>query len=398
MASERLPVEGSVLVWARTSMGLTVDTAARKIGVSSEILHAWERGEMAPTVVQLRNAAGVYKWPLAVLLLSAPPTDVGFTPVRDFRRTPKDPELREWTPALHAEYRRALSQRNVLLEIDETAPESLNVASQRFSFPQGTNAEAAGEYLRKMLELDEVPSAIWGDPGKALNDCVDRAEEAGVLVLQTQRIAKDEMLGFSISEWPHPVVALNGSDGPRRRLFTLLHELCHLALNDGGLCDLHEEKKPKRSDDEIEHYCNAAAAAALMPADLLLGVAVVERASSSYAWTLDELRQLSRRFGASSEALLLRLIDLGKATWDLYRTRHDELEAAYQDADAREKERRRTSDGGPSFYVIKARNLGHGYVTSVLDAFRARAISSLDVADYLEVRYDQLPKLEAALR
>jgi hypothetical protein len=36
-------------------------------------------------------------------------------------------------------------------------------------------------------------------------------------------------------------------------------------------------------------------------------------------------------------------------------------------------------------------------VTSVLDAFYSRAISSLDVADYLDMRFDQLPKLETAV-
>ena len=40
--------------------------------------------------------------------------------------------------------------------------------------------------------------------------------------------------------------------------------------------------------------------------------------------------------------------------------------------------------------------MGHGYITSVLDAFRSRAITSLDVADYLDVRYDQLSQLERA--
>jgi hypothetical protein len=36
----------------------------------------------------------------------------------------------------------------------------------------------------------------------------------------------------------------------------------------------------------------------------------------------------------------------------------------------------------------------HGYVVSVLDAYRTRAISSLDVSDYLDVRFDKLDKLE----
>jgi Zn-dependent peptidase ImmA (M78 family) len=151
-------------------------------------------------------------------------------------------------------------------------------------------------------------------------------------------------------------------------------------------------------DDRIEHYCNEAAASALMPRSEFLHQPSVQQAGQRYGWSLNELRELSTRFGASSEAALLRLISLGKARWDLYWELKPQLEAEYADARQRERDRQRESEGGPSYYVVKARDLGHRYVASVLDAFRSQAISSLDVADYLEVRYDQLPKLEAALR
>jgi Zn-dependent peptidase ImmA (M78 family) len=133
-----------------------------------------------------------------------------------------------------------------------------------------------------------------------------------------------------------------------------------------------------------------------MPAELLLRDPGVSQVGTDYGWTLDELSQLSSRFGASSEAVLLRLLSLSKANWDTYWARKDDLEEEYADARRRERERQRASTGGPSFYVVKARDMGHGYITTVLEAFRSRAISSLDVADYLDVRYDQLPKLEQA--
>ncbi|HET9059612.1 MAG TPA: hypothetical protein VFN61_06800, partial [Acidimicrobiales bacterium] len=95
---------------------------------------------------------------------------------------------------------------------------------------------------------------------------------------------------------------------------------------------------------------------------------------------------------------LLRLISLGKADWDTYHLRKPEFEQQYEDARQRERERRRASDNGPSYYVVKARDLGHGYITTVLDAYEQRVISSLDAADYLEVRFDQIPKLEEAAR
>jgi Zn-dependent peptidase ImmA (M78 family) len=123
---------------------------------------------------------------------------------------------------------------------------------------------------------------------------------------------------------------------------------------------------------------------------------LVRSAPSGYPWTLGDLEVLSQRYGASSEAVLLRLVSLGLADWRLYWSRKRQLESAYSAARERERERQQESEGGPSFHVVKARNLGHGYVNAVLDAFHARAISSLDAADYLDVRFDQLARLEQA--
>ena len=206
------------------------------------------------------------------------------------------------------------------------------------------------------------------------------------------------MRGFSLAERPHSVIALNGKDWPRAKLFTLVHELCHLTTNLSGVCDLHEARRSTADRDEVEHYCNQVAAAVLVPRDRVLVLHNVELAQSRTEWTLEQLETLSRPFGCSSEAMLLRLISLGKADWDTYRLRKPEFEQEYEDARQREQERRRADKRGPSYYVVKARDLGHGYISSVLDAYEQKAISSLDAADYLEVRYDQIRKLEEAAR
>jgi Zn-dependent peptidase ImmA (M78 family) len=216
--------------------------------------------------------------------------------------------------------------------------------------------------------------------------------------MQTARVPVQEMRGFSIAEWPYPVIALNGGDAPRGRLFTLLHELAHLAVSSGGLCDLHQARgHAERREDGMERYCNEVAAAALMPSGTFLADRAVKTADRAHRWGLDELHEVSRRFGPSPEAVLLRLVALERTSWPLYRRTKAEIDAAFARAAARERERRRAAHGGPSFYVVRVRDLGRSYVDAVLDAFYAKSISSLDVADYLDIRFDQLPKLERAL-
>lgn len=351
----------------------------------------WESGDLQPTIKQLRKAAVAYHRPLAVLLLPTPPTD--FDAMRDFRRM----DLwtgRDWTPNLHAEYRRALSQRDVLLELAELSPSSVSRSQQQLALRASEDTEAAGEKTRAFLRLD-VERPKWSDGYQSLSACISAVEDEGVLVVQTKGVETKEMRGFSVSEWPYPIIALNGADSPRGRLFTLLHELVHLALTAGGLCDLHEgHAQQRRAEDTVEQFCNRVAAAALMPMRAFQADPLVSHATGD--WALDELYALSHSYGPSSEAVLLRLVGLGLASWDLYWRRKEELETGYAAARERERQRRKESSGGPSFYVVKARDLGHGYVMSVLDAFNAKAISSLDVVDYLDVRYDQLGRLEEA--
>jgi Zn-dependent peptidase ImmA (M78 family)/transcriptional regulator with XRE-family HTH domain len=392
--AERIEVASEVLAWARRSAGFSqAPLAAKKIGVSETTLAKWESGELAPTIRQLRKAAKVYRRPLAVLLLSRPPRD--FDAVRDFRRMPTG-QSEEWSPALRAEFRRALSQREVFLELAELSAASIPEAETLPSIGNVDGAEEAADALRSALGV--APAQGWSTQYDALNAYVEAVERFGIIVIHTRDVAIREMRGFSVSEHPYPVIALNGSDWPRPRLFTLLHELAHLALNASGLCDLHETRgHASRSEDQLEHFCNAVAAAILMPESTLRSIAA--STAPDRAWTLDELGSLSKRFGPSSEAVLLRLVTLRMATWDLYWTRKAELDEAYEEARQRDAARRREKrETGPNYYVVKARDLGHGYVASVLDAFRSRAISSLDVADYLEVRFEQVPKLESVLR
>jgi len=393
-APDRIPVVPDVLRWARESAGLDSSHAAKLVGVSESVLERWESGELQPTIKQLRRAGAKYHRPLAVLLLPLPPHD--FDAMRDFRSI----ELSTgpaWSPRLHTEYKRALSQREVMLELLEVSPASV---PSPVAFPQMSVREAPSEVggrLRTTLDLDNT-RPDWARPADALKACIHQVERLGVLVVQTQRVPASEMQGFSVAQWPFPVIALNGGDRERRRLFTLMHELAHLALNAGGLCDLHEgEGGAQRPEDRIELFCNQVAAHALMPERELLTMPAVATAAPDHHWTVDELRELSRSFGPSSEAVLLHLVGLGRATWALYWERQAEFAELYARAAEHERQRRRERPGGPSWYVVHARDLGHGYVTAVLDAFSSRAISSLDVSDYLDVRFDRLDRLAQAV-
>jgi Zn-dependent peptidase ImmA (M78 family) len=366
-------------------MHLDEETAARKVGVVVGTLRKWEAGETAPSIRQLRRLAAAYKRPLAVLFLPGPPKD--FSVLKDFRAGPER-EAGVQSPELEAEYRRAMTQREVILEIAE-----LGGAAPDSPEPPGIALDDAADRAATVLRVWLGIPARWDRPARALAGWIEAIEARGILVVQTKRVPTTEMSGFSVSAWPHPVIAVNGGDFPKRRLFTLAHEMAHLALNAGGLCDLHEERDATELEDQIELFCNRVAAAALMPAEALAEIREFALARADKAWTTDQLEAIAAPFGTSGEAMLLRLIALNKSTWE----RYWELKPTFDEGYAAARAAQRDAEGGPSFYVVQARNLGPGYVRTVLDAFRGRVITSLDAADYLDVRYEQIPRLEQAL-
>lgn len=387
-------VEPAVLRWARESIGLTPLAAARKIHVPDGRVEDWEHGRARPTIAQLRAAATVYKRPLGVFFLPEPPTD--FDTMRDFRRL-ADADVGQWSPELHGEYRRAQTQREYALELADLEDEPPATAWRLDSLPDGDEALAtAARALLLGRSPLPVPTGV-ASPYDHLNAWTADLEEAGVLVLATQRggVSPKEMRAFSLYFDVLPVIVVNGSDSPRARLFSLMHEYVHLLLHTGGLCDTVTDARATTPNRRLEARCNAVAAAILIPGRAVLDLpAVVARESAPESWTYEALRAAAAPFGVSAEAFLRRLLTLGRVSREFYQARREEFLAAYEEDEAR------ATSGGGNWYRTTARDLGKGYVRRVADAHRRRVIDSYTAASFLGVKVDQIPRLarEAALQ
>jgi len=383
-------VEPSVLRWARESIGLTPLAAARKIKVPDDRIEEWESGTAAPSIVQLRAAATVYKRPLGVFFLPEPPTT--FDTMRDFRR-PQGAAAGIWSPDLHGEYRRALTQREYALELADIEDTEISTSWRLKELPEGDDPIAAAA---RQLLLDTSPLALPTGTGTAyehLKVWVAGLEEAGVLVLATSGggVTTEEMRAFSLYFDTLPVIVVNGSDSPRGRLFSLLHEYAHLLLHSGGLCDTVTDLQAVTPDRRLETRCNALAAAVLMPRDAVLAnpeVRARERAPNS--WDYDALGSAAASFGVSAEAFLRRLVTLDRVDGAFYQPRREEFLAAYQQDEAT------TKPGGGNWYRNTARDRGKGYVRRVADAHRRRTIDSYTAASFLNVKVSQIPRLAEA--
>jgi Zn-dependent peptidase ImmA (M78 family)/DNA-binding XRE family transcriptional regulator len=374
----------ALLTWARKSASLTPDAVAKKVGVKVDRIIAWEAGQERPSVAQLRNFAAATKRPLAVFYLAEPPRT--FDALHDFRAGTAAGVPPSTSPELAFEIRKAFDRREWALELISDL--QLKPATFGVKLGLGEDPEGAAATIRAALNVRTDVQSQWRVDNEAFREWRALLERVGILTFQATKLELDEARGFSISLKPLPVVVVNIKDAYRGRIFTLLHEVAHLALNDGGICDLDDNQR-RNVSARIESYCNRVAGAILFPRNDLLGTSEVRsHRLSDMTWSDSELQALSRRFGGSREALLVRLLTLGRTSENFYYKKRDEYKIEY----AKWREQRKEGFAPP--HVVSVSSAGPLFTSLVIENFNREHITASDVSDYLQVRVKHLPEIQ----
>ena len=243
---------------------------------------------------RLRKAARLYHRPMCLFFLPSLPDDADS--IRDFRRISGAVDL-GLTPARRFEIRLARKRREEALELARDLRQPPAGFAERASLDD--DPEVLATRLRQRLGVSLADQTGWQSKYDGFNSWRAAIERLGALVFQTGatpslRVEPNEARGFSIADKPFPVIVVNGSDPVTARSFTLLHELAHIVLRNGGVCDLHHTVSPRNEIDRVEVFCSRVAGAVLVPAEA------------------------ARRFWVSCEVVLRRLLIVGKTTKDFY--------------------------------------------------------------------------------
>jgi Zn-dependent peptidase ImmA (M78 family)/transcriptional regulator with XRE-family HTH domain len=381
-------VEPAMLVWARETASLTQEEAAHTLSVPVERIKEWESGDDSPTVNQLRRLADRYKRPLSVFYLPEPPRD--FQALRDFRRVPGLRD-RRYSPQLAYEVRAAYERRLVALDVLSDLGEA--PAEPGIEADINENPEAVAARLRQRLGLTLDRQIRLKDHFRGWRDAV---EAAGILVFVLggahHQVELEEMRGFAIAEKPLPVIVINGKDRTPGKLFTLLHELAHVALGQSAIeNDVEAGDALPEPDRAVERFCNRVAAAVLMPRAAFLAEAiVVTKQHPTLRWSDEEILALARRYGVSREALLLRLVELNRADVAFYQTMRREY--ARQREETEEPE---VIGFAPYRYQVLS-HLGRGFARLVLQGYHNNRLTLSTVSGYLGVQAKYVASIERA--
>lgn len=379
----RAIIKPELLIWARESAGLSIEVAAKKVGVKPDRLNKWEKGELRPTIKQLRTLGKIYKRPLAVFYLPEPPKK--FQPPREFRQFPGT-GIYEYSPNLRFEIRRAEDRRKIALDLYQLlgeSPPEINISIELSDKPENKASE-----IRELLGISYKTQVNWRYFYEAFNHWKKVLEDSGILIFQAPNIDLNEMRAFSISDSPLPVIVLNVKDSPSARIFSLLHEFIHILLKKGGLCDLEEERFPSQEEYDIEVFCNHIAGAILIPNEQLSSERIVLDKADYDEWEDEEINQLANLYKVSREVALRRLLIAGHITIEFYRQKREEYRKEFEKA--LEKK-----EGFPLPYYKKAIiRAGNHFIRLVLNSYYQEKITSSDVSGFLDVKLKHMSDIE----
>lgn len=392
--SATLPVKisNSVLVWARTSIGYSIDEIAHKMNVKPEKIYAWENGTASPTYTQLENLAyKVFKRPLAVFFRTEPPKEAPIE--KDFRNLTSS-EITHLSTEMRLVLRKAKRLQNLVRDLNKDNETELKY--KKFNVSIKDNPITAANRFREFLGLTIEEQKKW-KPDNSFDHFKEYIEKIGIYIFQF-KMPFEEARAFSLTD-DYPIIVLNTDDAKNGRIFSLFHEVCHILFNVGGVFKDKESKNLKGEYSVIEDFCNRFAASFLVPEDLFKkDIDFSNRKLQE--WSEKDLENLSRLYSVSKEVVLRKLVDLKLASkpfyftkkkfWDAELKSRKELNLQKQKQKMLEEGR---TPGGLPIDIKTVAEKGKPYISKVLEGYEKGKLTYGDLSEYLEVKLDHLPKI-----
>lgn len=348
MASVYANINPEMLSWAQDRAQLSIAMLANKLKVSEEKLQSWASGEKPLTFNQAQNFAQKTHVPFGYLFLTSPPEDE--LPLPDLRTVGGKQPVRPSAELLDI-VKIVLHRQSWYQEY--MADQFISAPSFIGRFNIQTFSQQIVEDMRQVLCVDLYPKrGYWED---YYRDLVKRIEDAGVMVMRegylnhwTRPFKVSEFRGFAIADEHAPLIFINHADWPSARLFTLIHELCHIWLGVTGISDGDPSNKR-----EEEVLCNKVAAEFLVPGDEFeqLWHGKVDH------WT-DNIAHLRAHFHVSSWVIARRALTLGMIDLQEYRDFISEQEEAYRN--------RQRKNGAVSPYKVRKAQLSDRFALAVV--------------------------------
>jgi Zn-dependent peptidase ImmA (M78 family)/transcriptional regulator with XRE-family HTH domain len=378
-------VNNEILKWARERAGLSLEDAARAVGLTGANaavrLGEMEEGEREPSRRQLIRMAERYRRPILTFYLPAPPEPAPRT--HDFRT------LRDRQPGSEALVEALVRNVRVRQEIVRSALQDMEEEEPLpfvGSLGLGDGAQVIADQMRAVLHFDLAAYRAARTVDDAFRVLRDAIEKVGVYVIlmgnlghHTTNIDPRVFRGFALADPVAPFIIINENDARSAWAFTLLHEFAHVLLGQTGISGYD-------GAEQVEQVCDEAAARFLLQRDELLEMRV---RGLPLDGVLDAIGNFARGRKVSRKMVAYNLLKIGRITTSLYQRISNRLDE--ERADQAQKD----GEGGADYYVVRLHRVGRGLTRLVDRMVGTGALTSTKAARVLGVRPTAVGRMTA---
>lgn len=357
-----------------------LEWAVRRSGLSDkQILKAfpkyprWLDGSWKPTVKQLRDFAGKTHVSVSELFAnSLPDYALQITDFRTVDDTPGQDPSPELFDTIDAMLSRQDWMRGYFLH-EGFAP--IDFVGSYMNAPLTDDVRSRiVEDLHVLLKLDYGWAASCKGVADALKGLKDGIEASGISVVingvvndNTHRVLDvSEFRGFVLSDRIAPIIFINGRDTKSAQIFTLVHELCHLAFFQTGVSNAADDEE---TGIVMEQFCNSVAADFLVPTGIM-AAQWEERNSDPYS----KVQAIARICKVNFIVVARKAKDTGLITEDTYFT-------LYRQYKSEAPVEVRSGKGGGNYFYNKQYKLGAVFSNAIRTAVHSDYLSYRDAYD-----------------
>lgn len=375
--TQTITISASVLKWARiTLFGARIDDAASKLKITRTELSEWESNNPTISLSQLKRISKIYKRHISVLLLETPPFSQH--PPK-FRKLP-DFENATFEQSTFLAIREAQDIQNKTIFLLENKH---NIFLREIK-EAAKNPSLLATKVIELLSIDEQSRFKSRTSKDQLTIWKRLLESRGILVLELKFSVTDSR-AFAIFDSIAPLIVLNSKDSDNARIFSLFHELGHIALGETDLDD--DLTLDRRYISKSEILCNDFAAQILVPNDLLK-----KRAGSITNFSDDKVKEIANIFKVSSAVIWRRLRDERYISANQFDQISSKL-SVFEPFANRGGGKKFGANKNTHLY-IKIKQKGEFFISEVFEAFNQNRISYYDVLNYTGIKSVYLSRLQ----
>lgn len=358
--NNKMSINLDVFNWAWERAG-SIDSAEIR-PIKNKIEKTPPSEKILVTRKQAQKVAEKFNIPLAYFYLEVPPEEVGL-PVPDFRRPQDAMDLSFYAKSLINDI--SLLQewyRNTLIE------QGADTLSLVGSINLDSNIIEQAKSIREYFNFSEVGKL--SDSSGVLKSYIDLIENKGINVLVSgfyknynrKPIEVKEFRGFAMADEYAPILFVNSNDTKEAQIFTLIHELVHILLNESGISD-----NSINTQNSVEIFCNRLAAEVLVPAEK---IAIDFKKNH----TVDEevFLELAKKYGVSALVIARRALELKFIDLSTYRKAES---TAFEIAKIN-KNKQKLSSGGPPPKIMVPRRYGKNITSTIQSLVKSNQMSA----------------------